>query len=234
MPSPVLTTYNFRKAPDRYDPAFLNQEHQTIMSALGSTQFPRMTTINTLLRDDPSIMQHVIVTLNPPDNLALSVQAGAFEVYTQASNTKNVDEIEGAVLYAEHDGSGTVATVAGAFIGATNAGAGVVTDLVGLEVSATDTGAGTSATATGIRVLNVTGGTVNVALETGTGRVQFGDVVELRGTASARTASIIGLGGTTQTTVGANGAASALTANPLGYLIAYKGSTKIAIPYYNG
>lgn len=42
------------------------------------------------------------------------------------------------------------------------------------------------------------------------------------------------LGSGTQTTVGANGAASALTANPLGYLIAYRAGVKIAIPYYNG
>lgn len=44
----------------------------------------------------------------------------------------------------------------------------------------------------------------------------------------------INLGATTQTTVGAAGGASALAATPLGYLIAYKGATKIAIPYYNG
>lgn len=42
------------------------------------------------------------------------------------------------------------------------------------------------------------------------------------------------LGGTTQTTVGAAGGASALPATPLGYLIAFRGATKIAIPYYNG
>jgi len=51
--------------------------------------------------------------------------------------------------------------------------------------------------------------------------------------AASTTASQLQLGSTTQSTIGANGAASALTANPLGYLIAYLGSTKIVIPYYN-
>lgn len=74
-------------------------------------------------------------------------------------------------------------------------------------------------------------GTLTLMLSGGT--VSIGGVVELLLAASARSGSIIGLGGTTQTTIGANGAASALTANPLGYLIAYKGATKIIIPYYN-
>lgn len=56
-------------------------------------------------------------------------------------------------------------------------------------------------------------------------------------TSAAAAASVtngLAVGGTTQTTVGANGGASALTALPLGYIQGYIGSTKIAIPYYNG
>lgn len=34
-------------------------------------------------------------------------------------------------------------------------------------------------------------------------------------------------------TVGANGAASALTANPVGYLVINLGNTSVQIPYYN-
>lgn len=67
----------------------------------------------------------------------------------------------------------------------------------------------------------------------GTAVSVFGGVVNLQG-ASAATTTGLGLGNTQQATVGANGAASALTANPLGYLVAYIGATKIAIPYYNG
>lgn len=46
-------------------------------------------------------------------------------------------------------------------------------------------------------------------------------------------AGTVAYGGTTQTTVGANGAASALTALPLGYIKAFVGSTAVAIPYFN-
>jgi len=58
-------------------------------------------------------------------------------------------------------------------------------------------------------------------------------VVDIIGTAASATASHLQLGSSTQSTIGANGAASALTANPLGYLSAYLGTTHIIIPYYN-
>jgi hypothetical protein len=50
--------------------------------------------------------------------------------------------------------------------------------------------------------------------------------------AAASVASGISIGGATRTTIGATGAASALPANPLGYLDWYVGSTAVAIPYY--
>lgn len=56
---------------------------------------------------------------------------------------------------------------------------------------------------------------------------------DINGTAASTTAGHLNLGSTTQSTIGANGAASALTANPLGYLIAYIGTTKVIFPYYN-
>ena len=56
----------------------------------------------------------------------------------------------------------------------------------------------------------------------------------LSGTSVATTGSLVAIGSTTQTTVGTNGAASALTALPLGYIVGYIGTTKIALPYYNG
>lgn len=37
---------------------------------------------------------------------------------------------------------------------------------------------------------------------------------------------------TTVTTIGANGAATALTANPVGYLVINLGNTSVQIPYY--
>ena len=38
---------------------------------------------------------------------------------------------------------------------------------------------------------------------------------------------------TTQTTIGSNGAATALTANPVGYITVVIGNTPYQIPYYN-
>ena len=52
------------------------------------------------------------------------------------------------------------------------------------------------------------------------------------GAASAGAASTTTIGNGTSTTVGASGAASALPANPLGYLIAHVGTTQVKIPYY--
>ena len=51
--------------------------------------------------------------------------------------------------------------------------------------------------------------------------------------AAATTAGNLQLGRTTDTIVGAAGGASALPATPLGYLVAYLGTTQIKIPYYN-
>jgi hypothetical protein len=52
------------------------------------------------------------------------------------------------------------------------------------------------------------------------------------GAASAGAASTTTIGNGTATTVGAAGAASALPANPLGYIIAHVGTTQVKIPYY--
>lgn len=67
----------------------------------------------------------------------------------------------------------------------------------------------------------------------GTAQSIFGGLVNFQGAAAA-VGSGLALGGTQQATVGATGAASALPANPLGYLIGFVGATKVAIPYYTG
>lgn len=105
--------------------------------------------------------------------------------------------------------------------------------LVGMSSSFT-VGSYTGVTCIGMDIPAVTQGGANYAIRTSSGAVTLGDVLELRAAATARGAGLLGLGNGTQTTVGANGAASAPPANPLGYLIAYLGSTKIVIPYYNG
>jgi len=55
----------------------------------------------------------------------------------------------------------------------------------------------------------------------------------LTAASAATTGTNVAIGNTTQTTVGSAGAAAAIV-TPLGYLVGYVGSTKIAIPYCNG
>jgi hypothetical protein len=68
---------------------------------------------------------------------------------------------------------------------------------------------------------------------TGTATNLFNGMVNITAAAAA-VSSGLGISGAQQTTVGATGAASALPANPLGYIVGYVGATKIAVPYYNG
>lgn len=55
---------------------------------------------------------------------------------------------------------------------------------------------------------------------------------QLSAAAVAGTAGTVILGSSVATTIGATGGASALPANPLGYLIAYVAGTQVKIPYY--
>jgi len=57
--------------------------------------------------------------------------------------------------------------------------------------------------------------------------------IRLTATATSGGENTLVLGATTQATIGGAGSASALPANPLGYLQAYIGTTPVAIPYYN-
>lgn len=58
------------------------------------------------------------------------------------------------------------------------------------------------------------------------------NVLRLSGASSGST-GFFSFGGTTATTIGAAGGASALPATPLGYLICHTGTTQVKIPYYN-
>jgi len=60
----------------------------------------------------------------------------------------------------------------------------------------------------------------------------FTGYINLSQAAISAATGTINLGGTTATTVGATGAASALPAQPLGYMIAYVGTAQVKIPYY--
>lgn len=109
--------------------------------------------------------------------------------------------------------------------------AALITNCVGIYVG--DLTAGGTANI-GVQV-NITSGAGKLGiLSAGTAQNQMNGPLNIIATAvAASVASGVNLGGSTQTTIGANGAASALTANPLGYLIAYVGATKVIFPYYN-
>lgn len=89
-----------------------------------------------------------------------------------------------------------------------------------------------SVASTSIRIRANGSATNGLVIDT-SNNVSLTGTLNIAGTAASTTASQIQLGASTQSTIGANGAASALTANPLGYLVAYLGTTKIVIPYYN-
>lgn len=89
-------------------------------------------------------------------------------------------------------------------------------------------------------VYRTTGGTITNQLVNTTGATvtQIASGITSSGNlrASVVSAGVAGsttIGATTATTVGAAGAASALPANPLGYIIGHVGTTQIKIPYYN-
>lgn len=109
------------------------------------------------------------------------------------------------------------------------------------------TGTG-STNAYGIRIAPPTGATNNYAIAhttpstfnvlasgaiTTASTITAGGAVTLGGTATTSGAGVISLGGVTRTTIGANGAATALTAAPLGYLDVYIAGTAAQIPFYN-
>jgi hypothetical protein len=66
-----------------------------------------------------------------------------------------------------------------------------------------------------------------------TAPIVFAKGVSLNGAAMAAAPGIVALGNGTQGTVGAAGGASAQPATPLGYLVAYLGATRIAIPFHS-
>jgi len=86
---------------------------------------------------------------------------------------------------------------------------------------------------TGFYPIN-TVGSGNRNIQTGTlSSLKLSGVLNLASGAASTTALELQLGNGNEATVGGAGGASALPATPLGYLIAYLGTTKIKIPYYS-
>jgi hypothetical protein len=63
--------------------------------------------------------------------------------------------------------------------------------------------------------------------------IKVGAGTRVIGSTPTTSAGELGLGTTSATTVGAAGAAAALPANPLGYLVLSLAGTSIKVPYYN-
>jgi hypothetical protein len=84
----------------------------------------------------------------------------------------------------------------------------------------------------GSRVLSIQTGTVNLVAS---GNMLYAGALQLLSgsVAVAQGAGAVSLGAVTRSTIGANGAASALTALPLGYLDIMVAGVTAQIPYYN-
>lgn len=83
-----------------------------------------------------------------------------------------------------------------------------------------------------LTLTNKNGSTV-MSVATGTQVGTFAGGIDLTGAPPTAAASHVALGGSTRTTIGANGGATALTALPLGYVDINVGGTIAQIPYYS-
>jgi len=158
----------------------------------------------------------VFGSLNPADSVGVEVtkfNAGKWDV-----------------AYLTQDGATDIAF----YIGAKDTTANSDGQVIGL--SAYDAG-GVLREATIQAAFVTAGANLNISTPTGvtffTNGVQFGGQITATAVASAAAANQVNYGSRTQTTIGANGAASALTANPLGYIKIFVAGVSALIPYYN-
>lgn len=91
---------------------------------------------------------------------------------------------------------------------------------------------GATGSSTDVTMLNKNGVTI-LTVPTGTTQINVVGGIDLTGNPPTAAASHVAIGGSVQSTIGANGAASALTANPLGYLKINVAGTSAIIPYYS-
>lgn len=144
----------------------------------------------------------------------------------------------------------TVAAASGnTTIAGTLALTGAATFAQGVQVTGSGVGVVPGAfykgSATGLTLIGVTGSGDDLSIynpagtlpiihtPTGTLHVLFGGAVDVNGAPATAAAGRISIGGSTRTTIGANGGATALTALPLGYLDINVAGTIAQIPYYN-
>ncbi|WP_409480208.1 tail fiber domain-containing protein [Pseudobdellovibrio sp. HCB154] len=100
------------------------------------------------------------IQYDPTANTSTNAFAGDFEVFTKASNTRNIRSLNGLYGQASHHGTGTVSSATGVFAYASNEAAGAVNSVIGLTAGAWNAGAGTVARAYGVYVDNASSGPV--------------------------------------------------------------------------
>lgn len=183
----------------------------------------------------------------------MTLVSGVLNVWTNGSSTAGggikifsaggVSSVQNSDPYNHQFGQGSIIINPVSISGGNGAGA---TATLGYYSGGTNYGAVSVANVASlfsILKLMTDGGTVVVGTDpTGSQILRVGGDTKLNGlvtipsgvTSAAGTGTDIILGATTQSTIGANGAASALTANPLGYIVFYIGTTKCILPYYNG
>jgi hypothetical protein len=109
-----------------------------------------------------------------------AISAFGFRTTAQSSNAAGtMASVTGALLQGSAQGAGTVTVMYGVDALATR-GSGTVTTAVGVRARV----AGTVGTATGVLVENISSGTTNYAIYTGTGLVRFGDNLAIGATGS--------------------------------------------------
>lgn len=97
---------------------------------------------------------------DPATSSGTSVFAGDFEVFTKASNTRNIKSINGLFGQASHYGTGTVSDSVGVFAFGSNEGTGNVNSVIGLSAGGWNSGTGAVQRAYGVYVDNTSSGPV--------------------------------------------------------------------------
>lgn len=109
------------------------------------------------------------------------------EVYAVNHDAGNVTNLIGQLGSAQSYGAGAVTNLAASQASVVLAGNGNVTDAAALNVlPATDIGAGAFTNLYGLRIANQTAGTNNWAIQTGLGKVQFGDTLYAKAISEVR------------------------------------------------
>ncbi len=100
------------------------------------------------------------VQYDPSANAVTDAYAGDYEIFTKASNTRNIRGINGFYSQASHYGTGAVSNAVGVHAFASNEGSGTIVAVTGINASGWNAGTGTVQKAYGVYVDNTSSGPV--------------------------------------------------------------------------